>query len=389
MKFKNLLIISNDFPDAENKYARNIFVKEQVLSLKKYFENIYVVCPVAAGMEFLRKTRYENYMIDNVHVYFPKYLNFPLFYKYGKDMWTYFEEKAIQKLIKKESLKFDLIHAHFTWCSGVVAVKLKETYNVPVVITEHTSQTFTNAIEKKESQFVRSWNLCDAIIRVRKGDIPLFESVGVSLDKVYHVPNGYNQISFPGPDSQYCKKKLGLPLNNKVILNVGNLYSEVKGHKYLIEAMGEIISKRKDVLCFIVGGGKLENKLKKQIRSAGLEDYIKIVGTRPYTEIPLWMSACDVFVLPSLSESFGIVQIEAMGCGKPVVATYNGGSEEVLISDNYGYLVEPAKPKELAEKILIALDKEWDNEQIKRHAENFKWDIVVEEIREIYEKLGV
>ncbi len=389
MNSKNLLIISNNFPNTDETYIAENFVKDQVKYLKEYFENIYVISPVAVGMELLRKTRHENYIFDNVHVYFPKYYNCPLFFKYGRDIWIYFEEKAIKKLIEDESLRFDLIHAHFTWRAGAIAVKLKETYNVPVVITEHTSRTFINAIEKKESQFVRSWNLCDAIIRVRKGDISFFKSVGVSLDKVYYIPNGYSQVSFSSSDSQDCRKKLGLPLNKKVILNVGSLYGEVKGHKYLIEAMNEVVSQRKDVVCFIVGGGKLENKLKKQIRSAGLEDYIKLVGSRPHTEIPLWMNACDVFVLPSLHESFGIVQIEAMACGKPIIATYNGGSEEILISENYGYLVEPAKSKELADKILVALDKEWDNEQIRKYAENFKWDIIVEKILDLYHKVGV
>lgn len=389
MKSKNLLIISNNFPNKDGTYIAEIFVKEQAMFLKEHFENIYIISPVAIGMELLRKTHHENYVFDNVHVYFPRYFNCPLFFKYGRDIWTYFEEKAIEKLIKNENLRFDLIHAHFTWRSGAVAVKLKERYNVPVVITEHTSRTFINAIEKKEPQFVRSWNLCDAIIRVRKNDISLFENVGVSLDKVYYVPNGYSHKSFLSLDSQNCRKKLGLPLNKKVILNVGSLYGEVKGHKYLIEAMNEIVSQRKDVICFIVGGGKLEEKLKKQISSAGLNDYIKLAGNRPHSEIPLWMNACDVFVLPSLHESFGIVQIEAMSCGKPVVATYNGGSEEILISENYGYLVEPARSKELAEKILVALDKEWDNALIKRYAKNFKWDTVVKEILKIYNKLGV
>ncbi|AKB17642.1 MULTISPECIES: glycosyltransferase family 4 protein [unclassified Methanosarcina] len=389
MASKNLLVISNDFPNADNKYVREIFVKEQVMFLKEHFDNIYVVSPVAHGMELLRKTRHENYTFDNVHVYFPKYMNCPLFFKYGRDFWIYFEEKAVKKLIEDENLQFDLIHAHFTWRAGAVAVKLKEMYKVPVVITEHTSRTFNNAVKRKEPQFIRPWNLCDAIIRVRKGDISLFKSVGVPLDKVYYIPNGYSPKSFPDLDQQSCRKKLGLPLDKKIILNVGSLYGEVKGHKYLIEAMNEIIMQRKDVICFIVGGGKLEKKLKKQISSSGLEDYVKLTGSRPYTEIPLWMSACDVFVLPSLHESFGIVQIEAMSCGKPVVATYNGGSEEVLISESYGYLVEPTKSKELAEKVLVALDKEWNNEQIKKYAMNFKWDTIAEEILRIYKKVGV
>jgi glycosyltransferase involved in cell wall biosynthesis len=90
-----------------------------------------------------------------------------------------------------------------------------------------------------------------------------------------------------------------------------------------------------------------------------------------------------------LRESFGVVQIEAMACGKPVVATYNGGSEEIIISEDYGLLCEPANPKELAEKILIALDKEWDGEKILRYAERFRWKNIAKEILEVYKDVSV
>lgn len=388
MKSNNLLVISNDFPNADNKYVREIFVKEQIMFLKEYFENIYVVSPIAIGMEFLRKTHYENYRFENIHVYFPKYFNCPLFFKYCRDGWIYFEEKAIQKLIRAESLQFDLIHAHFTWHSGAVAVKVKEKYNVPLVITEHTSQTFTDAIEKKETQFIRSWNLCDAIIRVRKGDIPLFERVGIPLDKVYYIPNGYSHKSFLNLDSQNSRKQLGLPLNIKIILNVGNLYDEAKGHKYLIEAMNIVIKQRKDVLCFIVGGGILETKLKKQILSTGLEDYIKLVGSKPYTEIPLWMNACDVFVLPSLSEGNPTVMFECLGCGKPFVGTKVGGVPEIIVSDDYGLLSEPGDPNELAKNILSSLDTSWDTKKIKEYSIQFTWGVVGKKILKVYSKIG-
>lgn len=384
MKFRNLLIISNNFPDRDGIFVGGNFVKEQVKYLKEYFENIYVISPVAVGMELLRKTHHENYTFGNVHVYFPKYLNCPLFFKYGRDFWIYFEEKAIRELIEDEGLQFDLIHAHFTWRAGAVAVRLKEKYNVPVVITEHSSRTFIKAIEKKESQFVRSWKLCDAIIRVRKGDISLFKTIGIPLDKVYYIPNAYNDETFLESDPKSCRTQLGLPLDKKIILNVGNLYGEVKGHKYLIEAMSKVVEKRKDVLCLIVGGGKLENRLKKQISSAGLDDYIQLVGSKPYAEIPLWMNACDLFVLPSLRESFGIVQIEAMGCGKPVVATYNGGSEEIVTSEEYGLLCEPGNSNQLAANILSALETSWDTKRIKDYSIRFTWSSVSKEIMKTY-----
>lgn len=76
------------------------------------------------------------------------------------------------------------------------------------------------------------------------------------------------------------------------------------------------------------------------------------------------MNACDVFILPSLSEGNPTVMFECLGCGKPFVGTKVGGIPEIINSEDYSLLCEPANPKELAEKILIALDKGWDNEKI-------------------------
>lgn len=384
MEAKNLLVITNSFPDKENKYIGDVFVKEQVKYLKNYFEKVYVIAPVAYGVEYLRKTKHEDYEFDNVQVCFPKYVNLPLFYFYFRDFWIYLEKRAILKLIQKERIKFDLIHAHFTWPSGAVAVELKKEFEVPVVITEHTSVTFKKAIDKKDSQFTKAWKSCDVIIRVRKDDIHLFSSAGIPLDKVHCISNGYDDKKFAKLDWQMCREKLNLPLDKKIILNVGGLYSEVKGHKYLIEAMQKVVKHRKDVLCIIVGGGKLKGKLERQIRKAGLEDRVKLVGERSHDEIPIWMNACDLFVLPSLSEGNPTVMFECLGCGTPFVGTKVGGEPEIITSEDYGLLCEPANPDELAEKILIALDKEWDCYRIREYAEQFTWENIAEEILKVY-----
>ena len=386
MKSKNLLVITNSFPDKENKCVGDIFVKEQINYLKDYFENVSVISPVAYGIEYLRKTKHEDYQFGNVHVYFPKYVNFPLFYFYGRDFWVYLEKMAILELIQKEKIKFDLIHAHFTWPSGAVAIELKKEFKVPVVITEHTHITLYRELKRKNKQYLRTWELCDAIIRVNKKDIPLFINAGVSPNKIFHIVNGYNPHKFKPILMDEARGRLSLEKERKIILNISRLYEE-KGQKYLIDAMKIITEKRKDVLCFIGSSGPLKGKLQKKIDELKLQNCVKLIGFVPDELLPIWMNACDVFVLPSFHESFGIVQIEAMACGKPVVATYNGGSEEIITSEELGYLVEPANPKELEEKILIALDKEWDSKKIRKYAEQFTWENIVREIIKVYETL--
>jgi len=387
MSEKNLLVISNNFPNRDNTFVGDVFVKEQIKYLRHYFDNVYVVSPVAYGMERLRKTKHFDYQIDNVRVFFPKYINNPLFWYYGRSLWVDLEARAIMSLIEKEDLHFELIHAHFTWPSGAVAVALKQKYSIPVVITEHTSNTFTKAIETQDNVFTDTWGKADKIVRVRQGDISAFSRVSIPLQNIISIPNGYDSKKFHPMDTQRCRETLHLPLDKKLILNVGNLYGEVKGHKYLIEAISHVVTKRKDILCVIIGAGKLRTALESQIRSLGLEDYILLAGGKPHDEIPLWMNACDLFVLPSLNEGNPTVMFEALGCGKPFVGTKVGGVPEVITSDDYGLLVEPADPEDLAEKILVALDREWNHEAILAYAERYTWENIVKEIMGVYKQV--
>jgi len=383
---KNLLVICNNFPDRNDCLSGGIFVKEQVNYLKKYFNTINVISPVAFGLDRYRKIKYENYQFDNVRVFFPKYINNPLFWHYRKSWWIFFEARALLSFIRKNDIQFDLIHAHFTWPSGAVAVKLKENLGIPVVITEHSSRTFSDAVSKKDPLMINTWHKADAIIRVRKGDLSQFIKLNIQPKKIFFIPNGYNEEKFYPQNYELSRNTLGLPVNKKIILNVANLYSEIKGHKYLIDAMAEVIRKSNNVIAIIVGSGKLKAEIQNQINGLGLNDFVILVGEKPHNEISLWMNACDIFVLPSLIESFGIVQIEAMACGKPVVATRNGASEEIIISNKYGLLVNPADPKDLAEKVLMVLDREWDRETIFKYVESYKWKNIIVEILRIYER---
>ena len=387
MPEKNLLVISNNFPNKDNSYD-NIFIKEQIKFLKVYFDNIYVISPVAYGMDRLRKTTYQDYQYDNVRVFFPNYLNFPLLYYFGRSLWVSLAVNATRSVIKKENLTLDLIHAHFTWPSGAVAVELKNEYKVPVIITEHTSATFHKAVRNNDAYWKKTFNTADAIIRVRKGDIALFDSMNIRKDKIHVIPNGFDAEKFFPMSLSQCRTALGLPEDKKILLNVGNLYDPIKGHIFFIEAIGRMVKVRKDILGIIVGSGYLEKPLRELIEELQLSPYIRLVGSKPHPEIPLWMNACDIFVLPSLNEGNPTVMFEAMGCGKPFIGTRVGGVPEVIISDAYGLLVQPADSGELAEKILSALDRKWDQAQILKYSERYTWENIAKEIMSVYRQVS-
>ena len=292
---------------------------------------------------------------------------------------------SVKKAIVKNKFDFNIIHTHFAWPQGYAGARLKEDYGNPFVVTGHGYDVYSLPFKDDEwrNKIEYVLNTADHIITVSQSNLKCIQKLDVSTP-VTVIPNGFRSDLFYPRDSLECRKALNLPQDKKIILTVGNL-EPVKGQRYLVEAVQRIIRERKNILCVIVGAGKVRTALERQIRSLGLEDYILLAGGKPHDEIPLWMNACDLFVLPSLRESFGVVQIEAMACGKPVVATRNGGSEEVVISDKYGLLVEPVDPDGLAEKILVALDREWDREAILAYAERFTWENIVKEITTIYQ----
>jgi len=384
---KNLLVVVNNFPNQDNSYLVNTFVKEQVKALSPFFQNVFVIVPYPAGLEYRRRAHYKNYIFDNVRVYFLRYFNplFPVTWKYRRDIWIRQEAKAITKLLEKENIAFDLINAHYTWPSGAVAVELKRRYDVPLVITEHAHTTLYPLIQTRDKILVNTWNATDVIIRVNRKDIPLFSTI-TPKSKIFFIPNGYNSTEIGYLPREIARAKLRLPLDKQILFNLGVLYP-YKGQKFLVQAVNELVRLRKNILCLIGGPGPLKRKLDKQIQQLDLEKYVKLLGEIPHDRVTYWYNACDIFVLPSLSESFGIVQLEAMAGGKPVVATYNGASEEIISSEEYGLLCQPANPKELAEKILLALDKKWDSASIIKYASQFSWENNAKQTVSLYQDI--
>jgi teichuronic acid biosynthesis glycosyltransferase TuaC len=384
---RDLLVLVNDLLPKDDSTMVNIFVREQAEALQQYFENIYIIVPYPWGLEYKRRTRYENYQRGKVRIYFLKYINpvFPITFYRFRAVWVYLETRAVSNFIKKNNLKFDLIHAHYIWPTGAVAANLKEEFNVPLVITEHTHKTLYPLIKRRDKILAHVCNSANAIIRPNKRDIALFSSI-VSSNKIFHIVNGYNTGEIRCIPQEAAREKLGLPPTKFLLFNLAQLRAE-KGQKYLIQAMREVAIARDDVLCFIGGDGSLRRKLQAEIDRLNLGTHVKLLGHIRHSEVMYWYNACDIFALPSLSECLPVVHLEAMACGKPVVATYNGGSEEIITSGEYGLLCQPADPKELAEKILLALNKKWDREKILNYGRRFTWRNNAEETLRLYESV--
>ena len=224
---------------------------------------------------------------------------------------------------------------------------------------------------------------CNKIVVTSSIWIPMVRKITRRSRQFHVVYNGFDNRSFTQIPIDEARKRIQLPKSKKILLNIGDL-EEHKGQKYLIDVMGIIRKKRSDVLLYLIGDGSFKNKLINIIKRNRLENHIFLLGKKSHDEIPAWINACDVFVLPSLAEGNPTVMFEALGCGKPFVGTNVGGVPEIISSDDYGFLAEPEDTNDLAEKILIALDKEWDHEKIVKYAQRFTWQNISNDILNVY-----
>jgi len=292
--------------------------------------------------------------------------------------------KKVEQKIKKEKLHFDIIHAHFTWPCGYAAIYLGKKFNVPAIITIHENRDWLiKEYNSNNKRIYWTWKNADALIRVNKKDIPLLQEFN---DTVYAIPNGFNPKKFSLLDQRKARKILDLPPEKKIIFSLGYL-NERKGFQFLIESISKIKEKREDILCVIGGKGPMKSKLKEKINKLSLGDYVKLIGFIPDKKVNLWFNAADFFVLPSLSEGNPTVMFEALGIGLPFIGTKVGGIPEIITSKDYGLLVNPADTKDLTEKILITLEKEWNKKSIRKYAERFTWERISEKYIELYANL--
>jgi len=375
-----------------------VFIKARMESVSSYFSNMTVLTPSPRFGRFILHIPYFNLKFDflkprentytghKFSVFTPRFFTLPM--NSIRKRNGYLILRSCIRTILRNDMKFDLIHAHFLYPLGFVGAQLKNLFDKPLVITAHGSDVHSLPFKNKYYLKMVKYILRQAnwIITTSHSNSKILQSLGASSNKLSIIPNGYDPNLFKLIPVAEARRKLRLPLNKKILVSVGNL-NHVKGSTYLIEAMHLISKKRNDVILIIVGSGPLEKELKRKILSHGLEENVFLAGRKMHHEIPLWMNAATLFVLPSLAEGFPTVVPESMACGKPVIGTHVGGVPEAISHQQLGILVNPGDSEALASSILEALDKEWNTEFILRHAKRYSWNNLGKQILKVYQEV--
>ena len=267
---------------------------------------------------------------------------------------------AVQVLITSVRGDFDVIHAHTTFFAGIIAVFAAQLRRKPVIVTVHGTDDVGRFLQRNflyKHKRLAKWlaRMClrraDHIIAVSnylRG--LLITEMGISDRKISVIDMGVNPDVFRPMAKKEARKQLNLPLSEEMLLYVGSLHP-AKGVDYLMEAV--TLLERPNCRLVIVGDGQERERLKSLADSLGL--LVTFVGVVPKEKVPLWMSAADLLVHPTLSEGFGLVVLEASSCGLPVVASNVGAIPDIIDDGVNGYLIEPADAAALATGIEKSL----------------------------------
>ncbi|CDZ23842.1 group 1 glycosyl transferase [[Clostridium] cellulosi] len=322
-----LLIIPSWYV-TEDKPNNGIFFKEQAESLAESGVDVVVAYPdLRFKLGMLRRGIYRDYDAE-----VPTYI-------YRKRTLTPFKERgrwpqltkmleALYDRVCRDIGEPDIVHLH-SCRMGIAAINLCRNHNLPLVYTEHYSGILGQMDDDLKYQFEKTLEACDCAIAVSE-DLKA-RMVSKKPDTLF-IPNMVDTSSFKIiPNVE--------PTGEFVFGAVGNLVP-VKGYDILIRAFAKAYRHMPGAKLYIAGTGEQEQALKDLITELKLQDSVHLTGFLTRAMAPKFYNGCDCFVCSSYTETFGISLIEALSCGKPVIATRCGGPESIVNSKN-GLLINP------------------------------------------------
>jgi glycosyltransferase involved in cell wall biosynthesis len=371
------------------------FVFEQVRALRARGVDARVLCgvpqwvrssnPVKFLLAFFayaaHARRSEWHELDGVPVlYFPFPILYPQFAYASAYRWGF--RITVRRV--RSDFDFECIHAHTAWLDGAAGRWASRRWKVPLLLTEHTGpfqSLLRHPLMRHEVR--RSVSTADVTFAVSHFLAnEMRSSLGSqTFRRLQVLPNGVDGRLFQAASA---------PPQETRIVFVG-YFEPVKNLPVLLDAFARLLRRRPDVRLLLVGGGSEEPRLRAQSQSLGIEARVEFRGYQSREEIArILREETTVLVLPSATETFGCVLVEALASGRPVVATRCGGPEDIVVDETLGRLCQPGDPRALEGAIADVLEKYADFQatRLRESAlERFDYRIIAERLHREYCKL--
>jgi glycosyltransferase involved in cell wall biosynthesis len=271
----------------------------------------------------------------------------------------------------------DLVDAHYAYPDGDAARRLAARLGKPFALTVRGSDLEVLPLDPaRRGAIASTLSAADAVVAVSNSLRLRAIELGAAPERVSLIHNGVDTARFRPSDRAAARLALGLPEHERLVLAVGRL-DPVKGLDLLVEAAALVRETEKTPIRFrLLGEGPMRSALARSIRGASLQDRVVLQGAVPSASLGTWYAAADLVCLLSRSEGCPNVIVEALACGRPVVATSVGGIPELIVPSENGLLLASREPAAAAAAIEAALHRTWDPAAIARPERTRSWDDV-------------
>ena len=319
---------------------------------------------------------------------------------------------GIRSFSESKNIEYDLIHSHY-WMSGIAAIELSQTWEIPFINMFHTLGHMKNRIAKSANEIEGEYRIQGEKRVIAKANKIIAATVAEKsqLEFLYDTPSSKISVIPPGVDIRHfypipkdeAKEVVNLPENTHMILYVGRI-EPLKGIDSLIQAIS-MIQKSGELKCcphsLVIIGGEPEAKpeemnaemarLQDLVEELGIENFVIFLGKQDQQMLPYYYSAAEVVVMPSHYESFGMVALESMACGTPVIASQVGGLAFLVRDGETGFVVPGNDIEKLSNRLVdLIRNKELRNKlgaKSADYAQLYSWENISSKILEVYREV--
>lgn len=317
--------------------------------------------------------------------------------------------EGILKFARDKGVKYDLINSHY-WLSGIAAKELKATWNVPVIHMFHTLGAMKQRVAREPEEVEGEYRLkgeqevlqtADRIVAATLAELAQLQWLyQADTRKIAVIPPGVDLSRFYPIPPDEAKEFIGVRPCEQVLLYVGRI-EPLKGIDVLIEAIAIMRQRNVRVCLSVIGGDPVSEpgsedremaRLQALRQKYGLQDLVAFLGRRGQDTLPYYYSAAEAVVVPSHYESFGMVALEAMACGTPVVASQVGGLAFLVQDGVTGFTVPVDDPQALANRLIEITQnpslRKRMGEAAAKFARNYAWDKIAARLVSLYKEVS-